>query len=119
MSDRFIGLDVGGTKIASATWCDGTLSESRLVETAIEDRDALIEQLVAAVEELRHDDVRAIGVGVPSVVDFATGRIRSSVNIPLEDVPLRDLLTDRVGLPVFVDNDASCAALAEAFEEAS
>ena len=117
MSDRFIGLDVGGTKIASATLCDGELSESTLVETSLDDRDALIAQLVDAVEALRHDDVRAVGVGVPSVVDFKTGRIRSSVNIPLEDVPLRELLTEKLGLPVFVDNDASCAALAEAFED--
>jgi glucokinase len=116
VSDRFIGLDVGGTKIASATLSGGELSESTLVETSIEDRDKLIEQLVEAIEGIRDDDVRAVGVGVPSVVDFATGRIRSSVNIPLEDVPLRELLTDRVGLPVFVDNDASCAALAETFE---
>lgn len=117
MSDRFIGLDVGGTKIASATLCDGELSESTLVETAIDDRDKLIEQLVDAIETLRGDDVRAVGVGVPSVVDFETGRIRASVNIPLEDVPLRELLTERLGLPVFVDNDANCAALAEAFED--
>jgi len=117
VSDRFIGLDVGGTKIASATLCDGELSESTLVETSLDDRDALIAQLVDAVEALRHDDVRAVGVGVPSVVDFETGRIRSSVNIPLEDVPLRELLTEKLGLPVFVDNDASCAALAEAFED--
>ncbi len=117
MSDRYIGLDVGGTKIASATLCDGALSESTLAETSLEDRDVLIGQLVDAIEDQRHGDVRAIGVGVPSVVDFATGRIRSSVNIPLEDVPLRELLTERVGLPVYVDNDASCAALAEAFED--
>jgi glucokinase len=58
-----------------------------------------------------------VGIGVPSTVDFASGRIRTSVNIPLEDVPLRELLTDRIGLPVYVDNDASCAALAEAFED--
>ncbi len=54
---------------------------------------------------------------MPSVVDFESGRIRSSVNIPLEDVPLRELLTERVGIPVYVDNDASCAALAEAFDD--
>jgi glucokinase len=117
VSDSFIGLDVGGTKIASATLSDRVLSDSELVETSVEDRDALIEQLVGCVENLRDGDVRAVGVGVPSVVDFATGRIRSSVNIPLEDVPLRELLSERVGLPVFVDNDASCAALAEAFDE--
>jgi glucokinase len=50
------------------------------------------------------------------VVEFATGRIRFSVNIPLVDLPLRRILTERLGLPVYVDNDASCAALAEAYE---
>jgi glucokinase len=54
---------------------------------------------------------------VPSLIEFETGRIRSSVNIPLKDVPLRQLLTDRLGLPVYVENDASCAALAEAFRD--
>jgi glucokinase len=39
------------------------------------------------------------------------------VNIPLQDVPLRELLSERAGLPVYVDNDASCAALAEAFDD--
>ena len=117
MSDRFIGIDVGGTKIASATLCDGRLSESTLVHTEIDDQAALIEQLFTAIEALGGSDVRAAGIGVPSVVDFASGRIRSSANIPLEDVPLRELLTDRAGLPVYVDNDASCAALAEAFED--
>ena len=54
---------------------------------------------------------------MPSLIEFATGRIRSSVNIPLKDVPLRELMTERVGLPVYVENDASCAALAEAFRD--
>src|ERR1019366_8542233 len=51
-----------------------------------------------------------------SVVEFATGRVRSSVNVPLQDVQLRAVLSDRLGLPVFVDNDATVAALAEAHD---
>jgi glucokinase len=117
VSDSFIGIDVGGTKIASATLRDGALSEPELVHTHLDRQEALLDQLVETIERLRGADARAVGIGVPSVVDFATGRIRSSVNIPLEDVPLRELLSDRAGLPVFVDNDASCAALAEAFED--
>ena len=117
MSDTFIGIDVGGTKIASATLCDGKLSESTLAHTCLDDQTALIEQLVAAIEALNGPGVRAVGIGVPSVVDFAAGRIRSSANIPLADVPLRELLSGRVGLPVYVDNDATCAALAEAFDD--
>jgi glucokinase len=117
VSDSFIGIDVGGTKIAAATLRDGELSETELEQTRLDDQDALLDQLVETIRRLRGDDARAVGIGVPSVVDFATGRIRSSVNIPLEDVPLRELLSERAGLPVFVDNDASCAALAEAFED--
>ena len=117
MSDLFIGIDVGGTKIAAATLRDGELSEPQLEGTRLDDQEGLLDQLVETIKRLGDDpDARAVGIGVPSVVDFATGRIRSSVNIPLEDVPLRDVLSERAGLPVFVDNDASCAALAEAFE---
>jgi glucokinase len=56
----------------------------------------------------------AIGVGVPSQIEFATGTVETSVNIPLTGVPLREELGRRFGVPVFVDNDANCAALAEA-----
>jgi glucokinase len=117
MSDLFIGIDVGGTKIAAATLREGRLSESVLEHTKIDEQDALLTQLVDMIQARREDDARAVGLGVPSVVDFETGRIRSSVNIPLRDVPLRELLTERVGLPVYVDNDGSCAALAEAFDD--
>jgi glucokinase len=56
----------------------------------------------------------AIGVGVPSQIDYATGTVETSVNIPLAGVPVREELGRRFGVPVFVDNDANCAALAEA-----
>jgi glucokinase len=117
MSDQFIGVDVGGTKIATATLEDRQLGEPRLVPTEQGSEDALVEQLLGAIDAARGGEARAVGIGVPSVIEFATGRIRSSVNIPLQDVPLRELLTERVGLPVYVENDASCAALAEAFDE--
>jgi len=117
VSDQFIGIDVGGTKIACATLQDGRLSESHLQHTELQSQERLVEQLIAAVEQARTPDSRAVGVGVPSLIEFATGRIRSSVNIPLEDVPLRELLTERVGMPVYVENDASSAALAEAFHD--
>lgn len=117
MSDQFIGIDVGGTKIACATLQAGELSESRLQHTELGGEEALVAQLIAAIEEARTPETRAVGIGVPSLIEFATGRIRSSVNIPLKDVPLRELMTERVGLPVYVENDASCAALAEAFRD--
>ncbi len=112
----FVGVDVGGTKVAAALLERGEPGESHLVKTEKGSTDALLDQLVEAIEAVRADDTRAVGIGVPSVIDFASGRIRYSVNIPLENVPLRELLTDRIGLPVFVENDASCAALSEAYQ---
>jgi glucokinase len=113
---QFIGVDVGGTKVAAALVEDGEPGESHVVPTETSSSDKLLDQLVAAIEAVRTPDAGAVGIGVPSVVDFATGRIRYSVNVPLADLPLRELLSDRVGLPVFVENDASCAALAEAYQ---
>jgi glucokinase len=117
MSDHFVGIDVGGTKIAVAGLRAGEFSESHLLHTELSDQEKLVDQIAGAIEDARTRDTRAVGIGVPSLVEFATGRIASSVNIPLEDVPLRELLSERAGLPVYVDNDASCAALAEAFDD--
>ena len=117
MSDQFMGVDVGGTKIAVSVLEHGVLSEARTVPTNQASQDALVEQLVTAIEGSMTDETRAVGIGMPSVIEFATGRILASVNIPLHDIPLRSLLTERMGVPVYVENDASCAALAEAFDD--
>jgi glucokinase len=114
---QFIGVDVGGTKVAAASLVAGQLDEAHVVPTDTSSSDALLDQIVAAIEVVRLPGAaRAVGIGVPSVVEFATGRIRFSVNIPLADLPLRRILSERLGLPVYVDNDGSCAALAEAYE---
>ena len=78
--------------------------------------EALLEGIESLAREVieQRGTPEAIGVGVPSQIDFATGTVVSSVNIPLAGIPLRDELERRLNAPVFVDNDASCAALAEA-----
>jgi len=118
VDQRLIGVDVGGTKVSIAVLRDGVLSEPRIEPTELSSADALIDQLVAGVEAVRSDEAAAaVGVGLPSVIDWDTGTVRSSVNIPLQDVPLRHVLRERLGLPVYVDNDASVAGLAEAHGE--
>ena len=112
---RFIGVDVGGTKVATASLEDGVLGEIRTRPTEKESPDALVDQLVEAIEEYGEAD--AVGLGIPSVIDAARGMAMSSVNIPLQHVPLRDILGRRLDIPVHVDNDASVAALAEAHSE--
>ncbi len=116
MGTQVVGIDLGGTKVAAAQ-LDGTaLAEAVIEPTELGDAEALLAQLAAIVDRARGERLDAVGIGVPSVVEFATGRVVSSVNIPLTDVPLREVLGERLGVPVFVDNDATVAGLAEAHD---
>jgi glucokinase len=113
-----IGVDVGGTKTSVAALRAGVCGQPLLRPTERSNADALMAQILAQIAEVAAGESPvAVGIGIPSVVEFATGRARSSVNVPLQDVPLRRLMGERLGLPVFVDNDATVAALAEAHDE--
>jgi glucokinase len=111
-----LGVDVGGTKVAVAA-VDGVTAKHAMQEpTVTGSTGALLDGLEATVRGVieQSGEPEAIGVGVPSQIDYATGTVETSVNIPLTGVPLREELGRRFGVPVFVDNDANCAALAEA-----
>jgi glucokinase len=112
---RVIGVDVGGTKVAVAPLEDGVLGDVHTRPTEKSSPDALVDQLVDAIGQCGAAD--AVGLGIPSVIDAARGMAMSSVNIPLQHVPLRDILGKRLNIAVHVDNDASVAALAEAHDE--
>jgi glucokinase len=112
-----IGVDLGGTKVAATPLRGGELGESVVEPTRLTSTDALIDQLVALVGRVRGEQLDAVGIGVPSVVDSEAGIVVTSVNVPLRNVPLAAVLGERLGVPVFVDNDATVAALAEAHDE--
>jgi glucokinase len=115
VAQRLIGVDVGGTKISVAVLEGDRMSEPTIQATRSDSADALVNQLVDMARAAGSAD--AVGIGVPSVIDFETGTARHSVNIPLHGVPLRTIMTERLGIPTFVDNDATVAALAEAFDD--
>ncbi|MGE5408009.1 MAG: ROK family protein, partial [Syntrophothermus sp.] len=91
-----------------------TLWESREASTS-QTEEELVELLVREVGEARAARPRAaaVGLGIPATIDRQRGVAVSAVNLPLSDLPIRDLVEERVGLPVVVDNDANVAALAE------
>jgi glucokinase len=111
-----VGVDVGGTKVAVAAVDGVSVRDSIERPTVLGSTAALLDGLEEAVRLLigRTGQPTAIGVGVPSQIEYATGTVETSVNIPLTGVPLRAELGRRFGVPVVVDNDANCAALAEA-----
>jgi len=111
-----IGIDLGGTKMLSGVLDPDSkvLWEDREASTG-QSEDELVELLVGEIEEARaaRPGVAAIGLGIPATIDHDSGVAVSAVNLPLADLPIRDLVTERTGLPTFVDNDANVAALAE------
>lgn len=117
MSVSVIGVDLGGTKVAVVPKRGQELGESHVQPTKCSSGPELIDQLVQIVTTFRGEELDAVGIGVPSIVEFQTGQVVSSVNVPLAEVPLRQVLGERLGVPVFVDNDATVAALAEAHDD--
>jgi glucokinase len=111
-----IGVDLGGTKMAV-----GVVDSDQQVRyqgsepsTGLSE-ERLIEELTRELQEAKEarPDVLAAGLGIPATIDHDRGVAIHAVNLTITDVPIRDLMQERVGLPVFVDNDANVAALAE------
>ena len=115
-----IGVDLGGTKalagVVEPSPTGPAVRVRRRREIVGLRRGALLDTVVSLVEEVRAhaaQDVEAIGFGIPCLMDHARGRALLSVHLPLVDFPFGDVIAERLGLPVFVDNDANLAALAE------
>lgn len=117
-----IAADVGGTAIKSGLVTrDGTLHRSQSHPTgAGRGPQAVVETVLTVTAELveaaRADGAlpRAVGVAAPGVVDEASGVATWSANLGFRDTPLRDLVADRLGLPVAVSHDIRAGAVAEA-----
>src|SRR5436309_9330872 len=120
MSAPVIGIDLRATNVAVAPLRGGRLGESLFQTTECAVPFTLVDQLVAMVESTPGDSPAGVGVSVPRIVEFDSGRVVSTsrpassgadaaVDLPLADVPLREVLEERLGVPAFVDNDANVA----------
>ncbi|MEK6250879.1 MAG: ROK family protein [Actinomycetota bacterium] len=111
-----VGVDLGGTKVLV-----GVVGEDRKVlyedqeRSAGQGQDELLETLEREVREAleARPNVAAVGLGIPCTIDRERGVAITAVNLPIRDVPIRDRMREQLGIPVFIDNDANVAALAE------
>lgn len=113
-ADCVIGVDLGGTKLAAGVIDD----ELRVLHRAFRPAQAVgvVEALEAIIRELldsSEENVLAVGIGLPSLMDRATGVARWTNHHDLARVAVGDVLGERLGIPVTVDNDANAAMLAE------
>jgi len=110
-----IGVDLGGTKMLIGVLSDTEPHYEQREASTGQTEDELVELLVREVTEARdaRPNVAAVGLGIPATIEHDKGVAVSAVNLPLSDLPIREIVSERVGLPVFVDNDGNVAALAE------
>jgi glucokinase len=112
---NIIGIDLGGTQLRAARVADGRPGPvQRMRINASGSPQQVLDQLYNLVDPLMEEGAGAIGIGVPSVVDMTTGIVYDVQNIPSwKEVHLKQLLEARYRVPVEVNNDANCFALAE------
>ena len=117
----FVGIDVGGTNL-KAGLVDGSgklLAAARRPLCGFTGAKAfaadLAELALQAVAEggARVEELEAVGIGMPGAVDG--GNVLFTPNIPIENVPLERLFRQHLDIPVYLGNDADCAAVGEFF----
>ncbi len=117
-----IGIDLGGTNIAIGIVTDeGKLVKKKSVPTLAKERtgeeivEVMAKESLALIKEegLSESDIRSIGIGSPGVTDPANGVLVHTVNLPFVHTPFRKTFEKFTKIPMYLNNDANCAALGE------
>src|SRR5688500_19083782 len=119
-----IGVDLGGTNIVC-----GAMPEDGSREIAVRSEptradqgaDAVVDRIARIIDTVlaetiaetgaKRDDFAGVGVGSPGPLDRERGIVIVTPNLGWRNFPLRDEVSNRVGLPTVADNDANCATL--------
>ena len=128
MSKAIIGIDLGGTNVKTAVVSrEGEVmgKDSRPTD-AEKGLEAVLAKMVEGVDaalqaaNLQRSDALAVGIGAPGPMNWQTGVVFAPPNLPgWKDVPLSELMHERLNIPVYVDNDGSASGQAEWFARKS
>ncbi|MCA8829576.1 ROK family protein [Hymenobacter pini] len=112
---KYIGIDIGGTKIHIGVVQNGVVMQEKRFETAATaPQEYILAELASHLKEVIDAEVAGIGIGTPGLVDEANGIIYNVQNIPSwQQVPLKQFLAGRFGKPVYITNDANAFAVGE------
>lgn len=116
-----IGIDLGGTNMQIGVVGEGgkVLGTARKKTKAADGMEAVLSRLSEGVIEacaeakLSLKDIAAVGIGAPGAVDPIKGVVLEAVNLRWSDVALANILTKKLGVPVFLDNDVNVAVYGE------
>ncbi len=112
---QVIGIDLGGTNVRC-----GLVSGNELIDIKGQrirskgTEEEVMQDIISCINEVITMDVRAIGMGVPGVLDTKAGVVYDIQNIPSwKKVPVKAILEEHFQLPVYLNNDANCFAAGE------
>lgn len=115
-----LGVDIGGTKVAVSIGSnEGDLIDSCRIDNYERRSEDVIPEIIQACRSLIHNykqlgAVRALGIGAPGPIDIPKGLILNPYNLPYwRDIPIQKILTEALNIPIFFDNDANAAGIAE------
>jgi len=115
-----VGVDIGGTNLVVGSVAEdgseilGLVSEPTLAERGA---DAVLERIVklvrSSIAAAPGKPMAGVGIGSPGPLDTARGVVLLTPNLGWTNYPVRDLLSEALGLPATLDNDANCAIFGE------
>ena len=116
VNTNVIGIDLGASNIRGAVVDNDAVMN--ILSQRINNQgsvDEVLNEIIKLINNLTNSHtVKAIGIGVPGVVDVIQGIVYDVVNIPLwKEVPLKNILESHFNIPVFINNDANCFAVGE------
>ena len=112
-----IGVDVGGTKIAAGVVDeDGNVITRVQKDSPANDRDAILATIIEVALDLKlaHPEATTVGIGAAGFVSSDRNTMASGTNLDWTGVKIGDVVSEGVGLPVVVENDANAAGWSEA-----
>jgi glucokinase len=110
-----VGVDLGGTKMLVGVVAGREVLYKDQEPSSGQSSEQLLDTLEREISEALEvrTSAAAVGLGIPCTIDRERGLAVAAVNLPIRDLPIRDEIARRLGIPVFVDNDANVAALGE------
>lgn len=121
MKKYVIGVDLGGTKISTAlSTLEGEIVKQTVVATeASQGEAAVLGRILNTIDEVIKEgnvdisEVQAVGIGSPGPLDSKKGIIITTPNLPFKNYNLVKPISEKLNIPVYLDNDANVAAIGE------
>ncbi len=114
---KLVGVDIGGTKISAGLVENGVVVKKETHPTEpLKSRDEILNNLFKALDAVITQDTKAIGIGVPGIINAKEGIIHDLKNIPSwKEIRLKDVVQEKYKVDVYINNDANCFILGEKF----